>query len=170
MPMHRGLIVHYLMETIDLEMLKKTNRYEEIIKEYLNRLIAEKIISKQEAQAIETDKLAKFWTSEAGQIILQAERVQREVEFYYRANAKEVYKNMCVDSGEHVYIQGIIDCVATYQGVDYIIDYKTDYYRPENRKERIAPYRTQLRYYQKAYEAITKTRNTIGILCFINMG
>lgn len=170
LPMRRGLIVHYLMETIDLEMLKKTNRYEEIIKEYLNRLIAEKIISKQEAQAIETDKLADFWTSEAGQIILQAERVQREVEFYYRANAKEVYENMCLDSGEHVYIQGIIDCVATYQGVDYIIDYKTDYYRPESRKERIAPYRTQLRYYQKAYEAITKTRNTIGILCFINMG
>ncbi len=169
LPMRRGVIVHYIMQTIDLKMLKKTADYSGFLQQYLRTLLEENIITAQEASSIDIEKLATFWSSNVGQLILDAQEVRREVEFYYKASAREVYNNMHIEPDEKVYIQGVVDCIAIFDGVVYIIDYKTDRYHAHNRAERIALYATQLKYYQRAYREITKTDNVKCILCFINM-
>lgn len=170
LPVRRGVIVHYILQTINLQVLKEAKNYASYIQAYIHQLLLEKVISAEEMCEIEIDKLAAFFASDIGQIILQAEKVDREVEFYFRANAKEVYQDERLLPHEYIYIQGVMDCVAIHKGIIYIIDYKTDRYRPEHRAERIELYGLQLNYYRMAYEEIMKTSHIKCVLSFINMG
>jgi len=166
--MRKGTIFHYIMQNINLEQLKTSGNYEKYISNYIESLEKENIITTEESKAINIKKIAKFFNSKTGILLLDAENIKREVEFYYKADTEIIdkkYKN----AGD-VYIQGVIDCIAYCSGWVYIIDYKTDIiYDNIKKKEKIEEYSLQLKIYKKAYEEITNNKNVKCILSFINM-
>lgn len=167
-PLRRGILVHYIMQTIHLEELKNSQDYETYIKKYVSQLTENEIISMQEQESLNLAMIAKFFYSDIGSKLLGAKEVQREVEFYYTIKAQEVYEEIH-DSDETLYIQGVIDCVFTAEDITYILDYKTDFYNEQNKEEKISSYTIQLAMYQRAYEDIMQTKKVKSVLCFINM-
>jgi ATP-dependent helicase/nuclease subunit A len=168
-PLRKGVIVHYILQTVSLDVLKNAPHYETYLTEYVQHLMRENVISVQEQKSIDTLMLAKFFASDIGQKMLAAKDVQREVEFYYTIKANEIDEN--IQSDEKLYIQGVIDCIFSDEESTYILDYKTDtYYNDESKEDKIKTYTLQLQMYQRAYEEIMQAEQVKSVICFINMG
>jgi ATP-dependent helicase/nuclease subunit A len=168
-PLRRGIIVHYILQSVSLDALKNASCGEVYLTNYVQQLIQDGIISAKEQESIDISMLAKFFASDIGRKLLTAKDVQREVEFYYTLKANEIDEN--VQSDEKLYIQGVIDCIFSDEENTYILDYKTDsYYNDESKKEKIKTYTLQLQMYKKAYEEIMQVKQLKSVICFINMG
>lgn len=167
--LRKGQITHYIMQTINLEEMKKTD-YEVYINKYLDELFYTNVIDKKEKEYVNVNSIANFFESDTGRLVLNAESVKREVEFYYVENANKIEDNIYSDD-KKIYVQGVIDCVIKSGGEIYIIDYKTDiYYNKISKDEKTQEYSIQIKMYRDAYEKIMNVKNVKCILSFINMG
>lgn len=167
--LRKGQITHYIMQTLNLEEMKKGD-YEVYINNFLEELEYKNVINKKEKECVNVNSISNFFKSEIGIMILNAESVKREVEFYYIENANKIQDNIYSDD-KKIYVQGVIDCVINIGGEIYIIDYKTDtYYNKISKDEKIQEYSIQIKMYKDAYEKIMNVQNVKCILSFINMG
>ncbi len=167
--LRQGVLTHYILQTVSLEALKSGADFTAVLDEHIRKLQFEGVLNEEEAGQIEVRKLAAFFASEAGQMILDADSVKREAEFYYLLEAGEVYDG--VEPGEKIYLQGVIDCIVQKGEETVIMDYKTDRYTTKERRAvLVGRYRRQLYYYKKAYEEVTQKAVAKCLLCFINTG
>lgn len=144
----RGTAFHLVMEMLDFKSVNCVSDVENKIKE----LEAEGVLTELEAESIDAEKIVMFFDSEAGKIIKQAEKIEKEVMFAINIGAGEVIKDY---KGEaEVMLQGIIDCLAFINDEIYIIDYKTD--KVKDISDITSKYKIQLDLYAKASEIIYK--------------
>ncbi len=118
----------------------------------LDRLLEEKFITEEQADAIDVGMIGKFFESELGKNILTADATHKEWQFGISLKASEI-EAFDTDSDEDVYLQGAIDLYFEKAGELYIVDYKTD--RVKTVGELSERYSTQLDIYKKALELIT---------------
>ena len=121
------------------------------IKEFVQKLQKDNIISEKEYEAINIMKIYNFTKSNIWKELKQAKVVEREKPFYINIPAKDVYGK---DLDEQLLVQGIIDLYYIDKEDNLIlVDYKTDYV--ENRDEQILinKYKMQLELYKKALES-----------------
>ena len=120
-----------------------------------DRLVAERVLTRQQAAAVEIRRLRAFFGSELYQRIARADHLWREIPFTIEAaltqfglSAEEIAALPADAQGETMLIQGIADCVFEEDGGLVIVDYKTD--RVASGDELIDRYHRQLELYALA--------------------
>lgn len=142
----KGTLIHMCMQRLDYKKEYSIND----IKDLIQNLLAKKIITMQEAEAINPEKVYKFTQSNIWKHLRDAKKVYQEEPFYINMPAKEIYKQ---DIDEKVLVQGIIDLYYIDKNDNLIlVDYKTDYVSYGNEDELIDKYKEQLKLYGRALE------------------
>lgn len=167
-PTERGVAYHTLMQHLPFDAEPGIA----VVQATLARLIERKIMTAEQAAAIEVDSIARLLQSPLGELLRQADWVKREMPFSYGLPAAEASPQLggleamqdgtAGDAireldGETVLIQGIVDCLFAAGGKVYLLDYKSDRVL-EHRGGAAAlaeSYRFQLELYAKAVEEIT---------------
>lgn len=124
------------------------------------RLEREKILSAAEAAALDLDAIAAFWQSGPGrEIIANASRVHRELEFTARFSAREISEILGQPlepglEGEFTIVQGVADLAVILEKEIWLVDFKTDGMRPDELGAKVKTYAPQLKLYALALARI----------------
>lgn len=117
----------------------------------LSRLQKERYISEEQAQLVDSKKIANFFTTEIGKKVRSSNRVLREFKFSILDDASR-YGN-CVEN-ESVLLQGVVDCAIIEDDGITVIDFKTDKVTPATIDKVAESYRTQVTVYADAMSRI----------------
>ena len=146
----KGTLIHLCMQKLDV---KKQEYNITEIKELVDKLVSQKIITQPEADSINLRKIVQFTKSEIWKELNKANIVEREQPFYINILAKDIY-NKNVD--EKILVQGIIDLYyINTKGELVLVDFKTDYVSNNEENSLIDKYKIQLDLYKKALESST---------------
>ena len=136
----KGLLIHFILQNLDFSSLTTV----EDIKQYIEKLTYENVISKQDQKYINPFKIYKFLNSSIGKELKKSNEIYREYEFILEDS-----------SISNSLIQGIIDLFfVTSEKKVILVDFKTD--RLESEQEFIKRYKIQLDIYKKAINSLTK--------------
>ncbi len=136
-PAERGTAAHKFMQFADYSKAEKS-----VIDE-IERLKEWEFISFEEAEALNSDALQKFFQSDVYARIKQASDVKREYKFMVEYPYQE----------DTTIVQGIADCVFFEDDGVVILDFKTD--RVTDASALVELYSGQLQVYKYALEKIT---------------
>ena len=149
----KGTLIHLCMQKLDIN--KKEYTIQDV-KELVDKLVAKKTITEQEANAINIKKIYQFTKSNIWQGMTEAQVVEREKPFYINISAQEIYEK---DLEEKVLVQGVIDLYyISSNGELVLVDFKTDYVPDKNEQILIERYSSQLQLYKRALESATGKR------------
>lgn len=151
----RGTAYHRALECLDFQGLYHSER----VREELARLVEERRMTKEQAEAVRPYDIYAFAQSPLAKRMTQARKRKAfytEQPFVIRIPANELYPER--KSTEPVLVQGIIDAYFYEENESggreiVIVDYKTDYVKTE--EELCARYKKQLDYYGLALERLT---------------
>ena len=142
----KGTTIHLVLQKLDFN--KNYNKKD--IEELIQQLKAKNLITEQEIENIDIQKLINFTNSELYKEISTAKEVYKEAPFYIGIPAKEIYGG---EIEEEILVQGIIDLYyKDKEGRWVLVDYKTDYVLNNNENVLIQKYKKQLEIYKKAIE------------------
>ena len=157
----KGTALHLAMQYIDYT---KCGSIGEINGE-LDRLLSLGLLDAKQRRAVRPEKIYRFFASELGKRVLNADKMYREFKFSILVPAETWYS----DGGDdEILLQGVIDCCIVENGGLTIIDYKTDYIDDNNIEDKVKGYSGQLRAYSLAMERITGLEARRKILYFFN--
>lgn len=105
----------------------------------------------KERQLISDQAISRFFTSPLGQRLVQAKRIEKEWPFSLLVDGTTIYPQL--ESGEQIFLQGVIDTAFLEDDGWVLIDYKTD--RVQNAQDLIARYGIQVSIYKKALAQLT---------------
>ena len=145
-PAKRGTIVHLCMKKLDF-----SKNYDlEQVKQLIEELRANSIITEKEAESINPYDIYKFTKSNIFKDLRQAKEYHKEEPFYINIPANEV---MNVSFKENILVQGIIDLYFIDKDDKLILlDYKTDFAKPGDEEILIERHKPQLMLYKQALE------------------
>ncbi|WP_225446376.1 helicase-exonuclease AddAB subunit AddA [Paenibacillus rhizovicinus] len=148
----RGTVSHLVMQHIPLSEDGVT---EKTITDVIEGLVARRMLSKQQAEAVDAAGAAAFFEEEVGRRLLEAPWVRRETPFSCTLPASRVYPGMSESIGaEPILIQGVIDCLFEDERGLVLLDYKTDRVRAGRWEEAAERHRFQLTLYAEAIAGI----------------
>ncbi|WP_181349186.1 helicase-exonuclease AddAB subunit AddA [Thalassobacillus sp. CUG 92003] len=150
----KGSAMHTVMQHLPLTQ----SLTEEEVGEFVEKLAEKEILSRDEADIIDRQAIAAFFDTEIGQRVLASQTIEREVPFSLNLPAQDVYDDWEGQTEEHVFVQGVIDCMIPYQDGWLLLDYKTDQLKDsmtlEGQQKLADRYRIQLGLYATALEKI----------------
>ena len=157
-PAEVGTTVHLIMQKLN----PKEEYSIEKIEELLENLLANKIITEAQKEAVDKTKILKFTFSNIFKQMKNAKEIYKENPFFINIPAKEMYETEAEDS---ILVQGIIDLYFINENNKLIlVDYKTDYVPEKNEEYLIEKYEGQLKIYTRALEeALNKKVDEIYI-------
>ncbi|WLD94838.1 helicase-exonuclease AddAB subunit AddA [Alkalihalobacillus sp. AL-G] len=154
----RGTATHLVMQHLtDTKTIT-----EESVKEKLAWMLHSELITEEQSEVIDIESIVKFYETEIGSRLQQAPQVHREVPFTMALPADEAYSDWKGPRGEHVLVQGVMDCVIEEEDGFVLLDYKTDsitnrFESYEKAKPTLENrYTLQLNLYARAIEQIWK--------------
>lgn len=157
-----GTVVHTVMQHAPQEGFARI----EEVKAYMNVLVDRNLLTADEIQVVDPEKVVQFFESEIGQRFTRAKQLHREIPFTL---------SMIDDEGDSQIVQGILDCLfEDEEGKWVLLDYKTDKVLPSFAEE---PYLTnemknrygvQLRVYSEAIELILNIKVDEKVLYLYN--
>lgn len=116
-------------------------------------------ITEGEKKAVQAGRLVRFLNSELGARMKKAAGkgvLHRENPFVLSIPAGKLFQDVEKEAGaEPVLIQGTIDAWFEEAGHLVLVDYKTDYCRPEQKESLVRRYRTQFLLYASALTRLT---------------
>lgn len=146
-PAERGTALHDFMQFCDPQAAANDPVSE------LSRLVAEKYLTPEQANAVDLRRVERFFSGALGQRVLRADRVSREQRFIAPIPMRLVDSSLTGAEAEvPVLLQGAVDCMIEEDGVLSVIDFKTD--RIDDRAALWARYGTQLRLYAEAMSRV----------------
>lgn len=166
-PNERGTIMHAVMQYIPLSIPLVKEEVEEIIQE----MVEKDLLLPSEVEVINVDQIVAFLHSPLGERIMQSPQVFRELPFTLALPVYEAlpdWQEIGEVIGEHVLIQGVIDCLFQEGDSWILLDYKTDRTYGLSDDELRHRYKVQLEYYGLAMERILKQPIREKILYFFN--
>ena len=141
-----GTLMHTVMQQLDLS--KKLDSAG--IRHQIDRMIAQELITREQAAFINVRSVANFFQSALGQRYIKATERWRELPFSRALDANEYYDNV---AGEFIFSQGVIDALFKEDNGNYVLmDYKTD--RDTNPDTVKAKYELQIELYTDAIQEI----------------
>lgn len=145
----KGTILHFVMQHLNYQMPD--------LEHQLETMIANDLLTSQQAECIDTEKIKRFLESPLGIRLLASRKVNRELRFNIELPCNEIYEGIsdveC--QNETVLLQGIIDCYFEEADGLVLLDYKTDYVPAGKAQSLKDKYKTQIDYYTKALEMLT---------------
>lgn len=161
-----GTITHYVMQHLNFN---ETSSVEEI-QNQLSAMVLNGIITKRQMEVVSCDSIHSFFKSPLGMRLKNADRIEREFDFYMEIPANIINPKVPKDDkDEPVLLQGIADCVFFEGDNVVLLDYKTDRVSEENIEARANSYQTQIDYYAKALESILKKPVSERYLYFLTI-
>lgn len=157
----KGTAMHLMMQYIDFAM----SPTEEAIGRAVEALCHRRLLTSEQAQAVDRSMIAAFLVSPICQRIREAEKVWREYRFNLLLDAS-LYDTRA--AGEEMMLQGVVDCAFDTQEGLVIVDFKTDRIRPGQEPERAENYRTQLDAYATALSRVLERPVAEKILYFFH--
>lgn len=154
-PASRGTATHKFMEFFDYES-------DFDIDMQVERMVAQRYLTEAEADALERDKLSRFFECDIAQRIKKSPQLLREKKVTVGIKAGNLYPSLPEKlHGEIVVIQGYVDCAFVEDGELIIVDYKTD--RGVTMQELCERYKSQLKMYEFALSECTgmKVKGTL---------
>ena len=146
----KGTIIHLCLQKLN----HKEEYTIEKIDKMLENFVSKKMITNQEKETINTQKIYEFTRSTIWDDLKEAKIIEKEKTFYINISAKELYKK---EIEENILVQGIIDLYyINKKGELILVDYKTDYVAKE--EELVEKYKIQLKLYKQALEQATKRK------------
>ncbi len=136
-----GTTYHKILEHLPFAIYEFNN-----LKEEINKLINQNIITKDEANAINLNKIYNFFTSELYLKIIKNSENYKEYPITFTLKINEIDPN--VSSDDELVVDGIIDLFCKADDEYYLIDYKSDVVTLE--EELINRYKRQLDLYERA--------------------
>ncbi|PBD80041.1 helicase-exonuclease AddAB subunit AddA [Clostridioides difficile] len=155
----RGTIVHLVMEVLDLKNVSSVND----IKSQIRGFVSKGIITEKQASIVNPYKIYKFFASNIGKRMLNAEIINREKSIYAQINMKDIYiyeklinnDDKKLYDNESVMLRGIVDAYFEEDNQIVLVDYKTDFVNEENINQIIEKYKKQLDLYADIIETLT---------------
>ncbi len=140
-----GTLMHLCIQKLD----EKQDYTYEKIESLIEKMIQNEIITKQEAEKININKLLSYTKSDLYKNLKKAKEIHKEQPFYMNIPANEIYD---VNIEEKILVQGVVDLYYIDENDNVIlVDYKTDYVKKDE-KELIEKYQKQLSIYKQAIE------------------
>ncbi len=158
----KGTATHIVMQYADYDKCRTLNG----VRSEIERLRVMHNITNEEAAAINPFVILRFFDSQVGKLLLNADKVWRELKFSILVDSNE----LDMESGEKLLLQGVVDCCVLHGDKLVILDFKTDYVDDHNIDERTEFYRGQLEVYALAMRKILKYEVETKLLCFLNAG
>ena len=158
-PTEQGIAAHLAMQYLDFS---KTDSEASIAGE-LDRLVRERFLTRQQADAVSPQKLFRVFSGALGDRIRSADRVIREFKFSVLVDADTYFPS---EPGEKIMLQGVTDCCLEKDGELTVIDFKTDRIRAGGEEGSAANYRPQLEAYSLALSRIFGSPVTKRILYY----
>ena len=159
-PAQRGTALHLVMQFLDFHRAETR----EGAAAEIARLVERALITPQQGEAADPERVAAFFASDMGQELLRSNSVQREFKFSILVPARDYYPE--AGKGEEVLLQGVVDCwFETLEGIT-VLDFKTDRVTNRTLLERAEEYRPQLTAYSRALEEITGKKVCRRVLWF----
>ncbi len=158
----RGSATHLFMQYVRYEAC----RDEAGVRAELERLVRERFLTPQQAEAVEPSRIARLFESALGRRILQAEELHREFKFSLLMDAAAYFPQA---AGEQVMLQGVVDCFWIERGELVIVDFKTDRLR-DGAQARALEYAPQVHAYAQALARIWQRPVLECILYFFDTG
>ncbi|WP_131067430.1 helicase-exonuclease AddAB subunit AddA [Clostridioides difficile] len=155
----RSTIVHLVMEVLDLKNVSSVND----IKSQIRGFVSKGIITEKQASIVNPYKIYKFFASNIGKRMLNAEIINREKSIYAQVNMKDIYiyeklinnDDKKLYDNESVMLRGIVDAYFEEDNQIVLVDYKTDFVNEENINQIIEKYKKQLDLYADIIETLT---------------
>jgi ATP-dependent helicase/nuclease subunit A len=164
----RGTALHLAMQHIKLGDCGSVVGVEREIE----RLLCKGYLAKEQADAIDIQKIMRFFESGIGKRLLQAQDVKREFKFSLLYDAVRFfpdYSTSFIDDNDKILVQGVIDCFFAENGELVILDFKTDYVTEETIDEKADEYKQQIAAYTEALERITELKVKERVIYFFSM-
>ena len=145
-PAQRGTVMHQFLQFMDFDAA------EQDIQAEMNRLVAQRFFTPQEAEILQPNMLSRFFKTELYHRMRASGKSWRERRFLVSLDYGLCTGNT-EDTGREVVVQGVCDFVFEEDGELVIVDYKTD--RVRCMQELSERYGRQLLIYRKAMEKMT---------------
>ena len=141
----KGSAMHAFMQYADFNAAKSD------IESEIAKLTDKAFITKNQADVLDREKLAKFFESDIARRMLASDRIYRELKLSSFVPACELEETELKDL---ILVQGIADCIFEENGELVLVDYKTDYVK--NSDELLNLYKKQLQFYKYAAQKALK--------------
>lgn len=141
-----GTLMHEAMQWLPVKTYTQQS-----MTDMLDSLQAEGKFSDDERSVLSDRSLYTFFNSDIGKRLITSKRVERELPFSMLFDGSRVYPD--VESGERLFLQGIIDTAFVEDDQWVLVDYKTD--RVKSGDELIRRYKIQMDLYKEALETLT---------------
>ena len=141
-----GTLMHEAMQWLPLAQYTQASLTKE-----LDALVMKGTFTEEERNLLSDTSLYKFFSSDLGQRLINAKRIEREMPFSMLFEGKRVYDTL--EDGENLFLQGIIDTAFEEDGEWVLVDYKTD--RVKSGEDLIKRYKIQMDLYKEALQRLT---------------
>ena len=142
-----GSAFHLIMQHLNFASCGSS----ELIQADISRMVSAGLITEEQAQAVQVEKIAHFFQTELGKKIIGSHEVLREFKFSILEDAERYYP---AASGEQILLQGVVDCAIIEPDGITVLDFKTDSINPYNLSDKISLYKGQVQTYASALSRI----------------
>jgi len=142
-----GNAIHTFMQYVRYENCHSV----ENVRQEVKRLAEQRLLSEEQAQALNCDQIAAFFTSEVGSKLQDGCNVIREFKFSILDDGSRYVPGT---DGESVLLQGVIDCAVIEEDGIILLDFKSDRVTDETLSSVADNYRQQVMAYARALERI----------------
>lgn len=144
----RGTAIHLCLQYLDFAA-----QTEEEVRAQLSEMLAHRLLTKEQADAVDTKAIAVFLQSSFASRLRASKYVERE---YRLSILRPISDYIEGASDDELLLQGVVDCFFEEQSGLVVLDFKTDRITRAETAQRAEHYRTQLEAYALALEKITE--------------
>lgn len=157
-----GNAIHAVMQYIRFSSCASV----ESIRQEIERLSDEMLISPEQARVVDCEKLFCFFQSPFGRHLCESDHVLREFKFSILDDAEKYFPS---SSGENILLQGVVDCAIIEDDGITVLDFKTDWVTEETLMSVVEKYRSQVSVYTNALSRIYQKPIKSAFLYFFSM-
>ena len=121
------------------------------VKQEVERLASQQWLSRQQADMVNADHIARFFDTELGRRLRKCENILREFKFSILDDGENFDPAL---KEEKILLQGVVDCALIEDDGITVLDFKTDAVSEENLEEKVLHYRPQVLAYAEALQRI----------------
>ncbi len=157
-----GTALHKILQFVCLEKCSELSGVEAEV----NRLVADGVISQEQADMVNCEKLACFFATPLGEKIRTGDHVLREFKFSILDDGLSYGDGL---QGEQILLQGVVDCAVVESDGITIVDFKTDRVTEDTVDVTAKQYFSQVEAYADALSRIFRTRVKCACLYFFQI-
>ena len=137
------------------------------VRQELHRLVQEGFLKPEQSELVSCDQIARFFESDVGWRLRCGAEIVREFKFSILDDGEKYGQGL---EGEHVLLQGVVDCAIIEPDGITVLDFKTDHVTEAGLPQALERYRLQVQTYADALSRIFELPVKKSLLYFFRPG